>query len=114
MAENKAALKQRFTVKWNARWRRVNYDLHNVGDFYLHVLIFLLAVTGLVWTFIWWTNGIYRLLGNDPATVFPSYDLPVVTTTLAPAPVDKVLADLRTKRPTWLMINLSLPVVEVD
>ncbi|RZK84310.1 MAG: PepSY domain-containing protein, partial [Pedobacter sp.] len=28
--KNKAASKQRFTVKWNAKWRRVNYDFHNV------------------------------------------------------------------------------------
>ncbi len=33
--KNKAALKQRFKVKWDAQWRRKNYDLHNVLGFLL-------------------------------------------------------------------------------
>jgi len=31
--KNRAASKKRFTIKWNAKWRRVNYDLHNVVGF---------------------------------------------------------------------------------
>lgn len=26
------------------------------------------AITGLVWSFDWWTNGIYRILGADVET----------------------------------------------
>lgn len=48
---NKAALKQRFKLKWKASFKRKNYDLHNVGGFYLHFFVGLLAFTGACFTF---------------------------------------------------------------
>jgi uncharacterized iron-regulated membrane protein len=43
--------RQRFTVKWGARWRRVNYDLHNVLGFYAASIAVVLALTGLFMVF---------------------------------------------------------------
>lgn len=45
------ALKKSIKVRWNARWRRVNYDLHRVSGFYLYPVALIIAVTGLVWAF---------------------------------------------------------------
>lgn len=45
--------KQRLTIKWGARWRRVNYDLHNVLGFYAASVALLLALTGLFMLFPW-------------------------------------------------------------
>jgi uncharacterized iron-regulated membrane protein len=36
-----------FTIKWNGRWRRVNYDLHNVSGFYAFSIALMIAITGL-------------------------------------------------------------------
>ncbi|GGF04516.1 PepSY-associated TM helix domain-containing protein [Hymenobacter cavernae] len=49
--------KQRFTIKWGARWRRVNYDLHNVLGFYAASIALLLALTGLFMIFPWMLNS---------------------------------------------------------
>jgi uncharacterized iron-regulated membrane protein len=57
--KNKAARKQRFSVKWNARWRRVNYDLHNVFGFYMSWIAIFLAITGLVMGFEWFAKSVY-------------------------------------------------------
>ncbi|MEN7551572.1 PepSY-associated TM helix domain-containing protein [Rapidithrix thailandica] len=57
--KNKKARKQRFTVKWNARWRRVNYDLHNVLGFYIASMALILAFTGMVWAFTWFKGLVY-------------------------------------------------------
>ena len=43
--------KQRLTIKWGARWRRVNYDLHNVLGFYAASIGLILALTGLFMIF---------------------------------------------------------------
>ncbi|WP_460548683.1 PepSY-associated TM helix domain-containing protein [Hymenobacter daeguensis] len=43
--------RQRFTIKWGARWRRVNYDLHNVLGFYVASIAVVLALTGLFMIF---------------------------------------------------------------
>src|SRR5690606_5748338 len=56
---NKAARKQRFTIKWNVRWRRKNYDLHNVLGFYASWIAVFLAITGLVMGFQWFAKTIY-------------------------------------------------------
>ena len=63
--KNKKATKQRFSIKWNARWRRKNYDLHNVLGFYATWIAIILAVTGLVWGFEWFAQGYYRLAGKS-------------------------------------------------
>ncbi|MGC4037744.1 MAG: PepSY-associated TM helix domain-containing protein [Chitinophagaceae bacterium] len=57
--KNKAARKQRFSVKWNAKWRRVNYDLHNVFGFYMTWIAIFIAITGLVWGFQWFEKSVY-------------------------------------------------------
>lgn len=59
--KNKAARKQRFSLKWQASWRRRNYDLHSVLGFYACVVLVLIAVTGLVWGFEWMAKGVYRI-----------------------------------------------------
>lgn len=57
--KNKAARKQRFKIKLDARWRRINYDLHNVLGFYVTWIIIFIAVTGLVMGFQWVANSVY-------------------------------------------------------
>jgi uncharacterized iron-regulated membrane protein len=57
--KNKAAQKQRFRIKWNARWRRRNYDLHNVLGFYVTWVAIFIAITGLVFGFQWVAKSVY-------------------------------------------------------
>jgi len=57
--KNKAARKQRFSVKWNVRWRRRNYDLHNVLGFYMTWVAIFIAITGLVFGFQWFAKSAF-------------------------------------------------------
>lgn len=54
-----------FKIKWNARFYRLNYDLHNVVGFYSLPLLLLIAVTGLYVSFTWVKNTIVVGLGGD-------------------------------------------------
>lgn len=56
---NKAAVKQRFKVKWQATKKRLNYDLHNVFGFYASFVAIIIAATGLVWGFKWFSHSVY-------------------------------------------------------
>lgn len=56
---NKAARKQRFSVKWRAKFKRLNYDLHNVLGVYVLVVGVCFAITGLVWGFVWFQKTYY-------------------------------------------------------
>ncbi len=58
-----------FKIKWNAKWRRVNYDLHNVPGFYIFFIALTLALTGMMFGVEWFNNSIYRIasLGHTKA-----------------------------------------------
>lgn len=56
---NKTTYKKSLNIKWNAKFKRVNYDLHNVLGFYTLLLALILAVTGLVWSFTWFSDSLY-------------------------------------------------------
>lgn len=64
LPKNIKQLKRNMSVKWSAKWKRVNYDLHNSLGFYVLPFAMLIAITGLVWSFKWWESGIYRILGS--------------------------------------------------
>ncbi|MGQ7854891.1 PepSY-associated TM helix domain-containing protein [Pedobacter sp. WC2501] len=57
-------IRQRLTVKWNARFKRLNWDLHSTFGFYVIPFALVIAITGLVWSFKWWELGIYKSLGT--------------------------------------------------
>lgn len=57
--KKKKNLKQSLNIKWSARWRRKNYDLHQVLGFYAMTFALVFAITGLVWGFLWFRDGVY-------------------------------------------------------
>lgn len=61
----KRILKQRLKIKWSAGWKRINHDLHLVFGFYSAIFLFILAFTGLAWSFEWFNKGIYTVT-NSP------------------------------------------------
>ncbi|MBO0359858.1 PepSY domain-containing protein [Hymenobacter sp. BT186] len=66
--KRKQERKQRFTIKWGARWRRVNYDLHNVLGFYAASIGLILALSGLFMIYPWMLKSIvYVADGGKPA-----------------------------------------------
>lgn len=84
---NKAVRRQRFTIKWQARWRRLNYDLHQVLGFYMSWVVIFIALTGLVWGFQWFAQSAYWLTsGGRTLTVFEES---FSDTTQAPLPGSK-------------------------
>jgi len=76
--KRKSDLKRSFTVKWSAKWRRVNYDWHNTSGFYISLLASIIAITGLTFTYEWVGDGIYKTFnfGGDKAleTKAPTID----------------------------------------
>lgn len=48
---NKKALKGMFSLKTSAKWKRVNYDMHNVLGFYAVIPLCLISYAALIWNF---------------------------------------------------------------
>ncbi len=75
----KSQRKQRFTIKWGATRKRLNYDLHNVLGFYSSWVLIFLVMTGLFWGFKIVKTSIRSLYQED----LIQYDVPhsIVDTT---------------------------------
>ncbi|MCF0072103.1 PepSY domain-containing protein [Dyadobacter sp. CY261] len=58
--------KQRLTIKWDAKFKRLNWDLHAIFGFYVLPFTFLIALTGLVWSYKWVNNLIYLAFDGKP------------------------------------------------
>lgn len=63
---NASTRKKSFNISWKAKWKRLNIDLHNVPGFYAFLVMFILAFTGVTFSFNWLNNGYYRLITGQP------------------------------------------------
>ncbi|MDM1377911.1 PepSY-associated TM helix domain-containing protein [Myroides marinus] len=61
----KATRDSSFKIKWKARFKRLNYDLHNVFGFYSAIICFLLGMTGLLIFFSPLMKGTISLFGGE-------------------------------------------------
>lgn len=57
--------KQGLKIKTKANWKRVNHDLHNTLGFYSSLLLLVMAITGLCWSFGWYRDGLGKVLGAE-------------------------------------------------
>lgn len=71
---HKAALKQRFSIKWNASWKRLNYDLHNVLGFYMTWIGLFLALTGMIMGFQWFAKSVYWVASGGQKNLVTFYE----------------------------------------
>jgi uncharacterized iron-regulated membrane protein len=70
LPRNRAALKHRLKVAWGAGRRRLQFDLHVVSGVYIWIPVLIVAVTGLTWSFEWWSGGVNFLLSGNSASVW--------------------------------------------
>jgi len=104
--KNKA--KQRFTIKWSAKWRRKNYDLHNVLGFYTTWIALILALTGLVWGFEWFANSVYQLAGGDKI-LYEEQSSFKVSDDVVEKPLDKLWIKLKNENPNVDILEVHFP-----
>lgn len=57
--------KQGFQIKFSANWKRINHDLHNTLGFYSFLVLLIMALTGLCWSFAWYKTGLSDILGDE-------------------------------------------------
>lgn len=113
--KNKAAMKQRFSIKWNAKWRRVNYDLHNVLGFYMSWIGIFLAITGLVWGFDWFADATYYATSGGKKR--PPHEHPVSNPKIAgntDLVADQLWAQHQANMTDKESITVFYPVTETD
>ncbi|MVN90678.1 PepSY-associated TM helix domain-containing protein [Mucilaginibacter aquatilis] len=108
--KRKSDRKRSFTVKWNGRWRRINYDLHNVLGFYATSVAIILAITGLSMSFQWMERAIYnagnigRNINHDDEEKIMQSDTVNIPSAITVPAMDVAYQTIRTKSPDAPMI----------
>ncbi|MGX7668633.1 PepSY-associated TM helix domain-containing protein [Flavobacterium pedocola] len=111
--KNRKAAKQRFWFQWKEglKWKRKNYDIHNITGFYVLSIALIFAVTGLVWGFPWFAYCYYKVIGGekelqyqDPVSVKPKIFDPKTA-----HPMDKAWAMMQQEYPTAKSIEVHPP-----
>ncbi|RBL89921.1 PepSY-associated TM helix domain-containing protein [Chitinophaga flava] len=104
-----ATRKQSFRIKWNASFKRVNYDLHNVPGFYSLLPALMLTITGLIIINDTVKSATHQLLGSKPdafktmRSKTPPYD-----SSKQFVPLVNIVDDLL-KDPATRQVRLSIP-----
>jgi uncharacterized iron-regulated membrane protein len=57
--------KTSFLIKWQAKFKNLNYDLHNVLGFYSLAVVLTLSLTGLILAFESWKNVTIDVFGGN-------------------------------------------------
>ena len=63
--------RQGLKIKWDAKWKRLNHDLHNTLAFYSLIFLFIMGATGPQWSFPWYREGLQKTLGTYRAEGAP-------------------------------------------
>ncbi|WP_198172849.1 PepSY-associated TM helix domain-containing protein [Hymenobacter ginkgonis] len=106
--KRKQERKQRLTIKWGAKWRRLNYDLHQVLGFYIAAGAFIIALTGLFMSFGSWMQA--ASLVANAGHHYPLEEAPPKVDTLAAAVapaqplIDVAYQQVRRQSPTAAMV----------
>ena len=58
------AFKPGLKIKFSAKWKRINHDLHNTLGFYSCIVLVVMILTGLCWSFGWYRDAGSMVLGT--------------------------------------------------
>lgn len=105
---NKATRQQSFNIKWTAKFKRLNYDLHNVLGFYTLLVALVIGLTGMVFAFQWFYNLVYvAATGSATQPEYVQKKSIVLPDATAETGLDKVLANAFTLLPDAKRIGLG-------
>ncbi len=76
--KTKSILLQRLKIKWDSKRQRIIHDLHVVTGFYTSVFLLVIILTGLVMSFKWLNNGIFKITASTVENPKPPQSTSIV------------------------------------
>lgn len=105
----KSTFKKSFTLKFSGKWKRINYDLHNVLGFYALLIALLLALTGLVWAFTFIEKSVQRIGKPDTEQQAPKPFLSDTTLIRDTNALQTAFTTAQNIMPDWQRMHLRKP-----
>lgn len=106
---NRKQASQRFIIKWNAKFKRLNWDLHAVFGFYVLPFTFLIALTGLVWSYKWVNGMIFLTFDGKPQQKREAPANVGITDTTSTGTLAKIVTETNRLLPHPGRIQFTLP-----
>lgn len=106
---NRSTKLQSFTIKRNASFKRLNYDLHNVPGFYNLLPALLITITGLIIVNKPLNKTTHKIFDGMPRAYAVIRDLkPEYDSTKTFAPINPIVQKLFAKNPEAEQVKLSV------
>lgn len=106
---NKKNRENSFSIKWKAKFKRLNYDLHNVFGFYTFLLLLVISLTGLVFSFKWFDNTVQFVARGGKTLPKETPMLSDTTLLFNKNTIDEIFAQAQSKSPGTAKYLISLP-----
>ncbi|RYE29549.1 MAG: PepSY domain-containing protein [Sphingobacteriaceae bacterium] len=103
----KSNVNKSFKIKWSAKFKRLNYDLHNVLGFYALFIGLILGLTGMVWAMKWFEKTIYVIASQSTTPPKLVSSVSDSTQTSAKNPLDMAFYTAKNSMPAAKRIGLS-------
>lgn len=110
--------KNRLKIKWDAKWKRINYDWHGVTGIYISLLAFFIAVMGLSFSYEWVNKGLYDMANFWQEKPGDNIDIKIQSGELESSPnaIDVAMVKTQELKPNDQMFFVweqgeSLPIV---
>ncbi|MCF4101875.1 PepSY domain-containing protein [Gillisia sp. M10.2A] len=114
--KNKKVRKQRTWFQWktSTKWKRKNYDLHQIIGFYASFIAVIFIFTGLIMTFDSFANFFYKGIGGEKDVTFmvPENLTGPMTAEAGNEPIRKLLPMLQEKFPNAKDYEIHYPYDE--
>lgn len=108
---NKKTVRRNFTLRRKVTLSRISFDLHNVSGGYSFIFLLILCLTGLIWSFEWYSKSVYYITSGGkelkPYTL-PLSDTVNINNSIA-RPLDKLYTQLRKDEPEATTFYFALP-----
>lgn len=108
---NKKTVRRNFTLRRKVTLSRISFDLHNVLGGYSFIFLLILCLTGLIWSFEWYSKSVYYITSGGkelkPYTL-PLSDTVSINNSIA-RPLDKLYTQLRKDEPEATTFYFALP-----
>lgn len=114
--KNKAAAKQRFWFRWKdtTKFKRKNYDVHNILGFYTMFITLILALTGMVFSMQWFQTTVYVIATQSITPPEQIEKLSDTTLVSLKYPLDIALNSAKIKIPDASRYGLIPPEKRID
>ena len=110
--KNKSAARQRYWFRWKSttKWRRKNYDIHNISGFYTTAFMLIIGLTGLVWAFSWFDNGVQWLANAGKSYPKQSAVFSDTSCLKTEHPIDLIFSSVRKNHPGAEAYHIYFPL----